>query len=288
MKKFTTLVSFYLIFSSFSLTAQITSSKWLNPKPNGSRYSDVKMGSINNAIAIGADGTIALSTDTGLNWMSINSGTQEDLYTLAFPDVNYGFIGGSNGLILKTTNAGFTWSKENSTVFTHFRSSSFLSRFEGYLIGYNTLLKYNGSTWTELETGLADGSFEDIVFVDSQNGFIGGNDGKAFLIKTTDGGNSWNKVQIPQLSGQATALDFNGKQKGWLITSSGELIRTTNGGLNWSLSFVTSNYISDINFKSDNYGVIVGEKGTVLVSADSGKSWTNKHPLGVQEPKFIL
>ncbi|MFH1525939.1 MAG: YCF48-related protein [Bacteroidota bacterium] len=287
MKKFTILVSFYLVFFSFSLTAQITSSKWLNPKPNGSRYSDVKMGSINNAIAIGADGTIALSTDTGLNWMSINSGTQEDLYTLAFPDVNYGFIGGSNGLILKTTNAGFTWSKENSTVFTHFRSSSFLSRFEGYLIGYNTLLKYNGSTWTELETGLADGSFEDIVFVDSQNGFIGGNDGKAFLIKTTDGGNSWNKVQIPQLSGQATALDFNGKQKGWLITSSGELIRTTNGGLNWSLSFVTSNYISDINFKSDNYGVIVGEKGTVLVSADSGKSWTNKHPLGVQEPKFL-
>ena len=289
MKKFTILMSFYLVFSSFPLSAQITSSTWLNPKPSGARYTDIKMSSINNAIAVGADGTIVLSTDTGLNWMNINSGTQEDLYTVAFPDVNYGFIGGSNGLILKTTNGGFTWSKENSNVFTDFTSSYFLSRFEGYLIGYNTLLKYNGSTWTELETGFANARFEDIVFVDSQTGFICGTDfqSKAFLIKTTDGGNSWNKVQIPQLSGQPTALDFNGKQKGWLITTSGELIRTTDGGLNWSLSFVTSNRILDINFKTDDYGVIVGEKGTVLVSADSGKSWTNKHPLGVQEPNFL-
>ena len=286
MKNFTRLVSIYLIFSSFLLTAQITSSTWLNPAPTGSRYLDIKMSSINNAIAVGTNGAIALSTNTGISWQSVPSNTNEYLSTVSFPEQNTGFIGGSNGMILKTSDAGYTWSQLVSPVNTDFSSSYFIDRNNGYLIGYNTILQYKAGTLTELDHGFSGAYFTDVRFVNYQTGFICGRDRGSFLIKTTDGGITWNKIAIPQLSGNVASMDFNGEKNGWLISTSGELIRTTDGGNSWSLSFITTNYIQEIEFKASDYGIIVGEGGTVLVSADSGKSWTNKHPLGSQEPNF--
>ena len=288
MKKFTILMSFYLVFSSFPLIAQITSSTWLNPKPSGERYLDIKMSSVNNAIAVGTNGAIVVSTNAGVNWQLVPSNTTEYLSTVSFPEQNTGFIGGSNGMILKTSDAGFTWNQQVSPVNTDFTSSYFITRNNGYLIGYNTILKYNGSTWTELAHSFSSANFTDVLFVNYLTGFICGWDGpESFLIKTTDSGITWSDVAIPQMSGIVTSMDFNGENNGWLISSRGELIRTTNGGGSWSLSSITTNYIREIDFKTNDYGIIVGEKGTVLVSADSGKSWTNKHPLGSQEPNFF-
>ncbi len=275
-----------LFFSNYAL-AQITSSSWLNPKPAGARYLDIELTSVTNAVAVGNEGEIVISTNSGSSWQSVESGTDSYLSSVFFYDQNRGFTLGENGTILKTNDGGFTWSPQNSPTLTDFSSSYFIDINTGYAVGYGTILKYDGNSWSEIDHQYTDAYFEDVRFVSYQVGFICGlRNSEALLLKTTDSGNTWTEVEIPTISGNLISMDFNTEQRGWLIARTGELLRTTDGGANWSVSFVTSNFIQKIEFKTSDSGIIVGEKGTILVSADSGKTWTNKHPIGILEPDY--
>ena len=60
----------------------------------------------------GRDGLIAKTTDAGVNWTVLNSGTSENLYAIHFIDSNIGWVTGDQNTILKTTNGGTTWTIE--------------------------------------------------------------------------------------------------------------------------------------------------------------------------------
>lgn len=47
------------------ITAQITSTEWLNPKPAGARYLDIDLSSVTNAVAVGNERAIVLTTNSG-------------------------------------------------------------------------------------------------------------------------------------------------------------------------------------------------------------------------------
>ena len=50
---------------------------------------------------------------------------------------------------------------------------------------------------------------------------------------TRDGGANWTDIQIGP-SDSIYALDFSNYKDGWMITGSGSLLRTTNGGRTWT------------------------------------------------------
>ena len=55
------------------------------------------------------NGTLRKTTDGGMTWRVLNSGTTQPLFSVFFVDANTGWVAGDSGTILKTTNGGSAW-----------------------------------------------------------------------------------------------------------------------------------------------------------------------------------
>ncbi len=92
------------------------------------------------------------------------------------------------------------------------------------------------------------------------------------MLKTTDKGTTWNKeekISDSYLSG----ISFSDNGIG-IIVGSGEIYRSRSNGEDWIKENINSiNGIKNILFVNKSYFFICGQKGKVLVSNDSGKSW---------------
>ncbi len=60
-------------------------------------------------------------------------------------------------------------------------------------------------------------------------------------------------------------------------TGQGMIAKSTNGGINWTKTFTTTNNVlKDIVFYDKNTGFVVGEKGVILKTTNGGADWTLK------------
>ena len=160
---------------------------------------------------------------------------------------------------------------------------------KGFILSLFTLFVFfknnYAQTWTPVNTGNTD----DIYCVDYVNAstiFMASGSG---IIKSTDGGNTWNTYPIVDLSNNPLPLSWfydmhffdanNGVATGFITTGTSEVIfKTTNGGLNWSTVSIYNSgawprMLNDISFLSATTGVAVGTNGRILRSVNSGSSW---------------
>ena len=85
----------------------------------------------------------------------------------------------------------------------------------------------------------------------------------------------WNIVDLG-ISDNLVDIYFLDNQYGWIIGSSGTLIRTTNGGDDWSINTIPYQGLSAIQFVNENTGWIVGSNGLIINSTDGGDTWTGQ------------
>jgi photosystem II stability/assembly factor-like uncharacterized protein len=161
------------------------------------------------------------------------------LYTIWFNDPNTGFTAGSNGIIYKTIDAGNTWTETETDRPTH---------------------RY----------------FYTLYFFNPSVGFAGSN---AELFRTTDGGGMWRNVltdiTTPLFSGGIESIYFVDINYGWFVTNMGQIWKTIDGGVTWSLCFnEADNDLTGVWFADHLYGVVTGGKGTVLRTSNGGATWT--------------
>lgn len=107
----------------------------------------------NNGYAVGYNGTILKTTDAGLSWKTLKSGTTNSLFSVSFTTVNTGLVCGANGLILKTTDGGLTWKPRTSGSVVTLHEVFFLDSLNAYISGqFGTYLKSSdaGETWTSI------------------------------------------------------------------------------------------------------------------------------------------
>jgi len=69
----------------------------------------VALNDTNNLLMAGSGGIILKSTNSGFNWIQINSGTVNNLKNITKVTSNELYIAGENGTVLKTTNGGYNW-----------------------------------------------------------------------------------------------------------------------------------------------------------------------------------
>lgn len=91
-----------------------------------------------------------------------------------------------------------------------------------------------------ISSGVSPGAYNGIssvYFIDENNGWITAGKLMDMVLKTTDGGDSWNVVTIdattPRYYKDVQFLDVN---TGFVVSSSGYIYRTTNGGTSWEQS----------------------------------------------------
>lgn len=93
------------------------------------------------------------------------------------------------------------------------------------------------------------------------------------IIKTTDGGRSWNILSPPESIFFYDTFFIN-EQVGWICGERGKIFYTSNGGDSWEQqSTPTNNGLYRIFFTSEVNGWAVGSANTILYTNDGGQNW---------------
>jgi len=107
----------------------------------------------------------------------------------------------------------------------------------------------------------------DIAFPTSQIGYVCGD---KYVGKSTDGGQTWAKLAIPDsLNGHFSFLFFKDENTGW-VTTQNFILRTTDGGASWKKTILANT--EDIQFVTTSVGYVAAIDG-LYKSIDGGASY---------------
>ena len=144
---------------------------------------------------------------------------------------------------------------------------------------------FSGYKFEKISDDTLNIGLRSVFFIDENTGWAVGHNGK--IIKTTDGGYSWEK----QASGTDSSLYdiyFIDENKGWAVGGSKNncdhpeeckriIINTTNGGKTWNLQYSDDdNSLGNIYFINDSIGFATGSYiayKKLLRTTNGGSSW---------------
>lgn len=231
------------------------------------------------------------TTDGGTTWaltQDLGTGT---LYEVRFADTLNGFMAGTNGEVFRSTDGGVTWALQAMNATENMYGLDIAPVLgEGSLRTviacgrYGTLLKSAdyGTTWHKLYSAATQEELRDVTFVDPLVGYaVGGpavvGPGNGQVLKTTDGGNTWNQIAgTTYRNYSAFWHDANNGYVGY--RSPWGIWKTTNGGTSWDslntgLGAATGIWYY-IHFSSPTNGFIAGSSGIAGRTTDGGATWT--------------
>jgi len=191
------------------LLTQDGGATWVANQIGDEEFFDLNCPSPSVAVMIGHE--IQRSTDGGLSWNAVPLPPQiQDLYylgNLSFVNELVGYAAGTGtvsgiegGILLKTQNAGASWELVSSAIPGEIYDCCFTTDAIGYVVGPDSLLlktTNSGGQWQALQpAGLGQyASFSAVCFVDSEIGFVSGDDALGnFVYRTVDGGSTWTPV----------------------------------------------------------------------------------------------
>jgi hypothetical protein len=238
-------------------------------------------------IASGWKGEIYHTRDGGRTFSVQNLPNR--LYAVAMRDALEGYAGGESGRLYRTTNGGANWTLIGSlgrTVTAIAWAANGEAAFAGGENGASPspLARLDGSTITRFPTWWV-GTINSIQYpVDAREGWICAEE---FIDFYKDGVEDQTIPQShPTLGyGRMHMLD---RQYGWAVASGligynnelidGGWVVHTEDGHNWDIQFIPSTKKnaapSDVRFLNRSEGWVVGPKGLILHTTNSGDSWT--------------
>jgi photosystem II stability/assembly factor-like uncharacterized protein len=235
--------------------------------------------SVNVGTAVGDNGKLIKTTNGGQNWFQQSSGITGSgrLNSVSFVNENTGFAAGFNassaGTIIKTTNGGSSWTNVPTGITSLLFAIDFLNENYGIAVGGDGALiitTNSGSTWVNKSLGFGN-TLTSIKVVSDNFAVAAGFNFNVFpsvpvVIVSTDGGETWvdRSNGITQL---ITKVFFADSSQGTAIGISGEIYRTTDGGLNWSFELSgTDNALNSVYMIDPDNIIITGRGGTILSS----------------------
>lgn len=139
--------------------------------------------------------------------------------------------------------------------------------------GYIVLSDDNGKTWRRAKSPAAP-LLTAVEFIDAKTGWAVGHD--SVILATTDGGETWAQ-QFSAPAEQRPLLDvlFVDKSTGYAIGAYGAFYETADGGKSWNPRKVIEDdkHLNAFIRVPEGKLIILGEAGTILLSADAGKTW---------------
>lgn len=298
MKKQTLIILSIILLLSFDLHSQ-NRSNWIDISPypvhlvgNGSGFvffnQDTGYVYTEELINSVVQNCLYRTNDGGKNWFRKKI-VFVSLYNCQFFNKNLGFYklgvnvyktidGGDSFDIIKTFlygNTGILYNSKNSIFANASNNSSHpdsMKTFIGKNFGSSWKLCYDTQIW-------------EIKFVDSMNGYAIKTSKPPYLLKTINGGVTWNKTfKMPDNGGivRGGKLNFVTIDTGYFVTTYNKLYKTTNAGLTWvsimnGLHNTQCYDITCINSKtcfSVGYDLI--NKTTVIYkTTNAGQSWVS-------------
>jgi photosystem II stability/assembly factor-like uncharacterized protein len=178
-------------------------------------------------------------------WTRQQTGSLAWLHSVFFVDQNRGWAAGSRGTLLSTNDGGKSWQKSNPT----------------------------------------EDAIRDIYFNDALNGWLvcerntyelrSNDEPRAYLMKTSDGGELWKRVNMREGDFDARLMRaiFTGGGRGWAFGEGGALYKTDDSGASWIKLQAPTRYLLLGGTFIDNSGWLVGAGATILQTSDGGETW---------------
>ncbi|MBU0692921.1 T9SS type A sorting domain-containing protein [bacterium] len=210
------------------------------------------------------------TTDGGETWEAFSSNA-EWLSGVQALSENTIVACGNSGKILRIVgeNINFTTLEIQSL-----RDIEFVDDMEGYVVGDVGIVGKTmdgGLSWQIVDAGASNLRLNGVAFADPQQAIIGGL--SYSLYRTTELGQEWESVS-PGVPPQFNSVSFANQELGFCLNEQDELLKTTNGGVNWFLHPFSATFgLYCLRFSSETDLWIVGAQGAVYHSEDAGESW---------------
>jgi photosystem II stability/assembly factor-like uncharacterized protein len=235
-----------------------------------------------------ADPDLCRTYDGGITWDTIGEEITGCIFSLTFVNDQIGFLSSGqdfDSFIYKTSNQGESW-EEVCTLPVPSNAISFPNDSIGYAIpsfteyAYITKTADCGNTWEEINyyvTEWGGSGITDFQFITENIGYMLYESGVAY--RTNDGGMSFEQVYL-DFYYNLYALYFLNADTGYMVgeqkdcfleDSCGVFIKTTNGGLDWTV-YALPGHGMDVAFINPDTGYIAADD-FILETFDGGENW---------------
>jgi photosystem II stability/assembly factor-like uncharacterized protein len=234
----------------------------------------------------GSYGTLLHTSDGGKSWIGQNTGISDHLFGIDFVDDKNGWAVGSRGTILRTQDGGASWTQVSLREDVILNTVVFVTPHQGWIAGeFGAIYRTDdgGQTWSKqkspVEVAFDSGENRNLFFLlfsNEQRGWAFGLDGT--ILETKDGV-AWEIVHPSANPDSVTnrhlfaAALANGSL--WAVGERGTAIRSEPEKKGWRSEEANFPPVSlnAIDFSADGFGLIVGNRGSILRSLDGGKQW---------------
>lgn len=238
-------------------------------------YNDVCFTNSDTGYSVGSDGYVIITPDAGVSGVGVSVSTSA-LNTVFFINDSVGFVAGNNGKIFKTINYGLSWQALTIGTTANLNKIYFVNDTLGYVAGDNGVFFNTTNAGASWSSPIISGYSYDInsyAFINPNLGYaVGATATQGYISKTTSGGAYWTNIYLT--FNTMNDIAFATSDTGYAVGDNGNIYKTFNGGLNWSiLSSPTVLNLNAIHFATSKIGYIVGDTGLVLKTTNGGISW---------------
>ena len=270
-----------------------------NAPVRGGRHEDVFFINANTGWVVNLAGEVWRTTDGGDSWQMQELQPEigfPNFRSVGFADATHGWAGTlDTDLLFATSDGGATWRKvvnipdpkpagvcglavvDNQVIYG-------AGRFDGPARVIKSI--DGGASWRTIDMASLANALIDIYFFTQDTGFVVGGtsgamplEGRATVLSTFDGGNTWQRRHSSTRRREwGWKLFFPTRRTGFVsIETQGDnsyCLKTTNGGLTWEELLVVnaSGGAQAIGFATEDLGWI-GGRGQPRQSIDGGMSW---------------
>ena len=287
-----------LFFISGLIQSQSLQWRLLPDSPQAIRNEDIHFINENTGWCVGYEGEVYRTTNGGIYWTTVFNSTFGDKFSsVGFFDEYTGLLGtlisDSNKVLFRTTNGGFNWNQITDISGTRpqgicgiYIVNSNLAYACGRYYGSGRVIKTTdkGLSWKLIFSDtIVVKTLVDVYFWSPDSGIaVGGNNpdllGNAVIIKTTNGGDKWQRVHVTSRSSEwGWKISFINVSTGFVsierFSGLAVILKTTNSGNNWT-EIPFRNYDEEgIGFVNENTGWVGGWTGPTYQTTNGGSNW---------------
>ncbi len=182
-----------------------------------------------------------------------------------------------------------SWRRQKTGTLAWLRAVFFVDESRGWAVGGRGALLSTadgGATWTHASPPTED-NLRDAFFVDARTGWLvcereffklaTKEEPRSYLLKTTDGGQTWARVEATgaDVDARLVGVRFADAGHGWAFGELGAVYATSDGGRTWARQRVpTRHLLLGAHFRDARRGWLAGAGATLLQTSDGGTTWT--------------